>query len=154
MVSESLLTDEVRALIGRTTAPVPVALTSRMVERTMDVYLGSRPRRFAPGEAVPGFVLVALEAEAETFDVPQLLPDGLMISNEMMFERPLRLGEELTVQWRVGEIRERFGGQFGYSVFVPTEVLVRDATGEVVARTSRTMMYYDASEVRGEGSEQ
>ncbi|MCC6381024.1 MAG: MaoC family dehydratase N-terminal domain-containing protein [Dehalococcoidia bacterium] len=153
MVAESLLTNEVRALIGQATAPVPVRLTSRMVERTMDVYLGGRPRRFAPGEAVPGFVLVALEAEAEPLDVPQLLPDGLMISNEMTFERPLCLGEELTVQWRVGEIRERFGGQFGYSVFVPTEVLVRDVTGAVVARTSRTMMYYDASDVPGEGGE-
>lgn len=152
MVERSLITDDVRALIGSTAAPVEVRVTRRAVQRTMDVYLGHHRRDFAPGDPVPGFVLAALEPEAEPVDVPNLLPDTLLISNEMMFERELRLDEPLVLQSRLADISERFGGRFGYSLYIRTEVDVLEPGGTLAARSVRTMMQYDAASAGpGEG---
>jgi hypothetical protein len=153
MVEESLLTPELRSWIGRETEAVSVRVTRRAVERALDVYYGARPGRLAPGDPVPGVVLAALEPEADHLFVPQPLPDTLLISNEWEYERPLRLEEELTARTRMADISERFGGRFGYSLYVRTDVEFRDAAGALVARAARTMMHYDASSARGGGDD-
>jgi len=155
MPDESLLTDEVRALQGRATPMLPVQVTPRAVRRAMDVYLGHHDGAAAePGSPVPGYVIAALDSESELPPLPDLLPNSLLISNEWSFERPLRLGEELSLTHRIAGISERFGGRFGYSIDFRSETEFRDAAGEVVARTAMTMMQYDASEARGEGGEE
>jgi hypothetical protein len=148
---QSLLTPEVRSLIGTASAPVTAEVTRRAVNRAMDVYLGNHDRRFNPGDIVPGFALVALEPEGEPSELPPLMPDSILISNEMEFERPIRLGEVLTLRTRLADINERFGGRFGYSLYFRSEVEFADASGAVVARSARTMMQYDAANATGEG---
>ncbi len=146
MPDASLLTDDVRALIGVPTAMDPVQITLRAVRRALDTYTGSRGGDFADGAPVPGYVIAALDSESEPPPIPLLLPKSLLISNEWQFERPLRLGEQLDVSYRIVDISERFGGKFGYSLDFRTEREFRDATGTVVARTAHTMMQYDVSQ--------
>lgn len=155
MPDESLLTPEVRALEGVSTAMEPVQVTARAVQRAMDVYLGHHDGApTEPGAVVPGYVLAALDSESEPPPLPSLLPNSLLISNEWSFERPLRLGEQLSVAYRITSISERFGGRFGYSIDVRTEDEFSDATGAVVARSARSMMQYDASQARDAGGEE
>ena len=148
MPEQSLLTDDVRALVGATSEPVEVEVTLLAVERAIEVY-GGRPRSFAAGDPVPGYVTSALASVAKGVELPTLLPRNILISNELAFERPLRLGERLSVRERIADISERFGGQFGYGIYIRSETEFLDASGEVVARTARTMMQYDADEKRG-----
>jgi hypothetical protein len=140
-----LLTPEVRAAVGHTSEPVPLTVTARVVARALETY-GLPPREFAPGDPVPGYVAFALESDARSVEAPEVMPQSLLISNEVFFERPLRLGEHLTVQARLADISERLGGRFGYSVYVRTETELRDSEGNVVARTAVTMMQYDAAD--------
>jgi hypothetical protein len=151
MPEESLLTPELRAFVGKSTTPVPVQVTSQAVRRAMDVFYGHHRRDFAPGDPVPGVVIAALVPESESLEFPSPLPNGILISDEWQFERPLRLGEELAAENTIADISERFGGQFGYSIYTRFEMLLRDATGAVVARSGRTMMNYDAASARGGG---
>lgn len=154
MPEESLLTDDVRALAGRVTPMLPVQVTLRAVQRAMDVYLGHHQGApTEPGANVPGYVLAALDSESEPDPLPAVLPNSLLISNEWSFERPLRLGEELAVNYRVTSIAERFGGRFGYSIDFRSEEEFVDATGAVVARSGRSMMQYDVSDARGQDVE-
>lgn len=142
MPEESVLTDEVRALIGSEAAPMRVRVTPRLVQRAVETYQ-LRPQAYAEGDAVPGMVVVALQSEAEMVTIPDLLPNSLLIGNEVDFERPLRMGEELIVVSRLADIRERLGGRFGYSIYVRTENEFREPDGAVAARSATTMMYYD-----------
>jgi hydroxyacyl-ACP dehydratase HTD2-like protein with hotdog domain len=154
MPEASLLTEETRAHIGRTSEPVTARITRRMAQRAMDLYLGHHDRPLVEGQPVPGVVLVALQAEGYVLETPDLMPNSVLISNEMQFERQLLLGEELIIQSRVADISERFGGRFGYSLYLRTEVDFTDAAGALAARTVQTLMYYDAANARDGGDEQ
>lgn len=149
MPEESLLTDEVRALIGQETPAAPARVTRRALHRAMDVYLGHHDESYQDGDDLPGWVIEAIDSESEPVATPLLLPQSLLISNEWAFERPLRLGEVLQATHRIANISERFGGRFGYSLDFRSEVTFRDAEGTVVARNSRNLMQYDASGAEG-----
>ena len=149
MPDASLLTEDVRALIGRTSEPVPLRISRRAVYRTMDLYRGDHDVEVADGDPVPGYVLAALDSESDGVPMPDLMPNSLLISNEFEFTRPLRLGEELVSRSRLADISERFGGQFGYSLYFRSDVEFSDPAGEVVARSVRTMMQYDVASARG-----
>lgn len=147
MPEASLLTDEVRALVGRETRLGRVQVTPRAYRRAHEVYVGGAPARVpAEGEPVPGYVITGLESESEAPPFPELLPNSLLIANEWAFERPLRMGEWLEMAHRVTDVRERFGGRFGYSIDVLSETAFFDAEGRLVARSGRTMTQYSAAE--------
>ncbi|HXU25547.1 MAG TPA: hypothetical protein VN697_16105 [Tepidiformaceae bacterium] len=161
MPDESLLTAEIRALIGRTTPMGTVEITLRAVRRSLEVYLGAaeaerRTRDLVPGDPVAGYVIEALgsdfNVESDGNGLPSVLPNSLLISNEWQFERALRLGEHLTVASRLADISERFGGKFGYSLDFRTEVQFAAPDGEVVARNARSMMQYNAAGNEGAGA--
>lgn len=148
MPEESLLTDEVRALVGRPGEPATVQVTPQVFVRATETFTLHHVQPPAEGEPVPGYVIAGLTTNGDAPSIPSLMPNSLLIANEWSFERPLRMGERLTAQSRIADIVERFGGQFGYSLHFRTEVEYRDARGEVVARAGHTMMQYDASEAR------
>ena len=146
---ESLLTDEVRALIGRRTELSPVRVTLRDVKRATEVYYGAPGPDFAEGDVVPGYVIAVLDPETDPPELPRLLPQSLLISNEWSFERYPRLGETLYLTSVVSNISERFGGRFGYSLDFRSTVEFRDSNGALVATSSNGMMQYDASTAEG-----
>lgn len=151
MPEASLLTPDIRALIGVPTPMEPVKVTQRAVRRAVEVFTGRRSPDYAEGEPVPGYALAALDSESEPPPLPTLMPQSLLISNEWQFERPLRMGEQFSVAYRIVDISERFGGKFGYSLDFRSEREFRDATGAVVARSAHSMMQYDASQARDGG---
>lgn len=154
MPDASLLTDDIRALIGRAAGLGQVTVTLRAVRRSIEVYLGAdeagrRAASLQTGDAVPGYVIEALSSEWDTPEFPALLPNSILISNEWQFDRPFRLGEQLDVAFRLLDITERFGGKFGYSLDFRTETEFSDSTGATVARSGRSMMQYDAAAAGG-----
>ncbi|HMO54151.1 MAG TPA: hypothetical protein PJ994_06580 [Tepidiformaceae bacterium] len=152
MPDESLLTDEVRALVGREQVLGMVQVTPRAVRRAVEVYTGRIPKSLpADGEDVPGYAIAAFEGDFEPEPLPSLMPNSLLIANEWSFERPLRMGETLTAVHVVASITERFGGRFGYSIDTRTETLYKDLDGGVVARSGFTMTQYSAAEAREGG---
>lgn len=144
MVEESLLTDAVRELVGTTSEMGSATVTATAVRRAGEVYLGEPGSIPAEGGDVAGVVIAALETGTARFNLPELMPNSLVVTSEWLFERPLRLGETLAVRSRLADISERFGGRFGYSIFFRTDIEFSDGEGAVVARSSTTLMQYDA----------
>ena len=150
MAEQSLLTDEIRSHIGRTSEPRSARVTDEAVHRALEAWGGDRERHLQPGDVVPGYVLVGLAPEGEAVRLATLLPKSLLVSNEFSIERPILFGEELTAQSRVADISERLGGQFGHGLYVRTDMEFRDSTGALVAKTVSTLMYYDPAGARRE----
>ncbi len=149
MPDQSLLTDDVRALIGSETPSGTVEVTLRGWRHAVEVYTGRIPDQTpAPGDPVSGYAIAALETDYEATELPNLLPNSILIANQWEFERPLRMGESLDASYRLVDINERFGGRFGYSIDFRAEVVYRDAAGAVVARSGRTMTQYDPADAR------
>ncbi len=152
MPDESLLSDEVRALVGREQVLGQVQVTPRSVRRAIEVYTGRVPKTLpAEGEDVPGYAIAAFEGDYESEPLPSLMPNSLLIANEWSFERPLRMGETLEAVHVIAGISERFGGRFGYSIDTRTETQYKDAGGNVVARSAFTMTQYSAADAREDG---
>jgi hypothetical protein len=146
MPDASLITEEVRALVGTERGRSLVQVTARMVQRTEDVYLGSHGPPRADGDEAPALVLMALDSFVDQEEFPTLLPDSLLVSNEVSVDRPLRVGEELEAVNRLADVYERFGGRFGYSIYFRGEVEFREpGGGPVVGRSARLMMQYSAA---------
>ena len=151
MPDESLLTDDVRALIGVETPLGTVQVTQRAWRRAVEVYTGIEPAETpADGESISGYAIAALDTDYESIGMPALMPNSILISNQWEFERPLRMGETLHASHHLVDINERFGGRFGYSIDFRADVVYRDDGGNVVARSGRTMTQYDAGEARSE----
>lgn len=151
MPETSLLTDDVRALIGIEHPLEPARVTLRSVRRSMEVYFGApQPADYAEGDPVPGYAIAGLDSDGDSGrpELPRLLPNSLLISNDWHFERPLRLGEAFSRVYVVTNISERFGGRFGYSIDVRSETRFIDAAGEVAARSGSTLTQYDAAAAR------
>jgi len=154
MPDASLLTDDVRALVGRATPLGTVRVTPKAYRRAIEVYTGEPPLAVPPpGAPIPGYLIAALDSESPTPApaVPALLPNSILIANEWQFERPLRMGEELESHHTLVAVTERFGGRFGYSIDFRTEVAFTDPSGATVARSSNTMTQYSAAEARDGG---
>lgn len=130
-------------MVGRVTVLEPQVVTRRAVQKAMDLYLGHQNGAPRDGEPAPGFVIAALEFAMEAEELPQLLPNSMLISNEWQFERRLIVGETLRSEALLADISERFGGKFGHSVTIRSEVVLAGSDGQVAARSVRTMMYYD-----------
>lgn len=153
MPEESLVTPEIQALVGKHGEAGTARVTRRALDRAWDVYFGEFfPGELQPGDPVPGVVVAGIENEAERLEVPSLLPNSLLVSNEWEFDRQLRFEEELTARSRIAGITERMGGRFGYSIYIRTEVEFTGADGRPAARVVTTMMQYDAKNA-GSGGE-
>jgi hypothetical protein len=151
MADHSLITDDLRAFVGREGEPRRVTVTEEAVLRAAEASGGAASSAFAPGRPVPGFVLMNLLPGGDEMRVPDPLPKSLLVSNEFSIERPILLGEVLEARARVADISERLGGQFGHGIYVRTEVEFAGADGQVAGRTASTLMYYDPAGARREG---
>ncbi len=153
MPEVSLLTDDIRALVGIASQPSRAIVSAHAVQRAVEAYTGSIIPRPEDGEVAPGYVVTALEHSPEGVEAPRLLPASILISNEWQFERPFRVGEEVVLTARLADISERFGGRFGYSIQSRTEIEVADAAGQIIARSVNTLLQYDPADERA-GSEE
>lgn len=139
MADHSLLTDAVRSHIGRTTELRPVIVTAEVVARAAAVYGGE----VSEDGLAPGVVLMNLAPGGESLRLPNLMPASLLVSNEFVLERPLRVGEGLQARSCLADISERVGGQFGQALYVRTDIEFFDGEGALVGRCASIQMLYD-----------
>ncbi|HET7738153.1 MAG TPA: MaoC family dehydratase N-terminal domain-containing protein [Tepidiformaceae bacterium] len=151
----SLITDEVRALVGMTSKPVSVQLTKHHVRKALYAVRGRKDLEVNDGDPAPFAALGAIEGDAEPLQTPTLMPKFMIISNEWSFERPLVVGETYTCVRRLADISERLGGRFGYSIYIRSDVEFSDSTGALVARSGTQVMQFDpANERRDAGADE
>lgn len=154
MSDESLLTDEVRAFVGRATEPVTVRITRGHVRRAMLAVTGDASRIPADGEIVPGYVLAALDGDADLLETPRVLPSGVLVGTDWAVERPLRMGDEFTAVRRIADVSERLGGRYGHTISFRVDVEYRDADGALVARASLQTNQFDPANARPTGDDE
>lgn len=146
----SLITDEVRALIGTSSEPVSVHLSRHHVAKALFAVTGVRGNAPEDGEVAPVCAFGSIEGEGNRLETPTLMPKFMIVSNDWSFERPMRVGETYTCARRIVDISERLGGRFGYAIYIRTDNEFRDPEGNLVAYATTNVMQYDpANERRG-----
>lgn len=153
-MESSLISDEVRALIGTTSKPTTVRLTTHHVRKALYAVRGRRDIEVNDGDIAPVAALGTIDGDAEPLQSPTILPKFMIVSNEWTVERPIVVGETYTCVRRLADISERLGGRFGHSVYIRTDIEFTDATGALVARCGTQVMQFDpANENRGGAEE-
>jgi acyl dehydratase len=126
-----------QAAEGKTYEPVTFEITDERVRAFHDLFGGP------PG--VPPTFLTAAEFTVfpEVIGDPELALDFRSVvhgSQEYEFQRPLRLGETLTIQARIVSIRHKGGNGF-----MVVEMRLNSVDGEMVAVARSTMIERDGS---------
>lgn len=140
---QSLITDELRAKIGVRSEPSTVTVLEEDARR-MSATLGDTDPRWADGTGIaPPYIIAMVEGGRRNAHIPFVLPSGLLTQQEWRFERPFRIGEQLTTYTQLVDIRERLGGRYGHSVLVTTSTDYFDTEGQLVASALRTLTQFD-----------
>lgn len=153
MSEKHLLTDEIRAWIGRTFPPRTGLVTTRDI-RKFCIATGNLNPRFMEAEnpiAPPGFSgivtshLNSLESlkpdglPAEDLLPPLPLPRVMAGGVETEYSGVIRAGDTLTAVTRVGDIRER-AGRTGPLIFTILETTVTNQRNETVVVERTTLI--------------
>lgn len=147
-VEKSLITDEHRAKIGVKSEPRTVTINPEDARRMRDL-LGDPDPRYQDGTGIaPPYVLAAIDPGIPRHMMPSVLPGGLLTQMEWKFHRPFRVGEDLTLEHAVIDIRDRLGGRYGYSVLMMIQSAYTDGEGHLVAESLRTLTQFDPSAAR------
>ena len=127
--------DRVRARIGYRTEPREWVVEAGHVRRFAEAIGDPDPRW---EREVPPTFLVALTAR--TPDLPEALEYGRGVLNagdRFEYERPVRVGETLSVSTRLADAYEKQGSTGGM-LFLVWDTEYRDAAGSLVARVRGT----------------
>ncbi|MCC6381568.1 MAG: MaoC family dehydratase N-terminal domain-containing protein [Dehalococcoidia bacterium] len=145
---QSLITDEMRALIGVRGEPRTVVVREEDARRVRDVLGDSDPRYRDETGVAPPYVLSMLGGGQRMSGMPRVLPGGLMTQQEWRFFRPFVIGEALTAYQSVVDIRERLGGRYGHSVLVTMGIDYHNGGGDLVASFFETLTQFDPNAAR------
>lgn len=145
MSDASLVTPEMQALIGAVSAPRTVMVTADVVDQAGSLHGRGDPRRVAEGDSVSGLVLLGLSRRDVALPLQAECGLSSQLTDELSFERQLRLGEILVRQTRIVAIRERFGGVFGHHLQSQEIQEFRDPAGVLVASRAFTMAHHSPS---------
>ena len=142
-VTESKITDEHRAMIGKRSEPIEVTPRTADARRMRDL-LDDRDPRWADGTGVaPPYILAMVEPRLPAELSPQVLSSGILTQTEWTFSRPIRLEEPLQAVTRLIDVRDRLGGRYGYSVLVMFQTSYLNREGEEAAASLRTITQFD-----------
>ena len=144
---QSLITDEHRAMVGVKSEPTKVVISEVDAHRMRDVLEDADPRYADATGIAPSYVIAGMGGGPRR-GMPQVLPGGLLTQQEWKFNRPFKIGEELTAVSQVFDIRERMGGRYGYSVLVTQGTEYFDAAGNHVASAMITITQFDPKSQR------
>lgn len=145
---ESKITDEHRAFIGRKSEPVHFTVKEDDAKRVTGLLDDHDPRWAEGTGAAPPYVLGLMQT-ARRGAMPSVLPGGIMTQQEWRFDRPFKIGEELSAITQVIDIRDRLGGRYGYSVLVTSATDFYDSNDEHVAAILITVTQFDPKAARG-----
>src|SRR5579883_2825954 len=146
----SLISDEVRALIGAEAAPRGFVV-DRVVGRRLAEALGEDPEAIAGGEFAPSFYFSAYESFIPPTGIPGELASGVLAGDEWEQVRPLCWDEQIVSTGRIADIYERFGGRHGQTLYLRYEWRFTDERGELVAISRRIFARYATG---GDGSDE
>ncbi len=142
-VTESKITDEHRALIGRKSDPIEVIPRTADAHRMRDL-LGDTDPRWADGTGIaPPYILAMMEPHLPPELSPQVLSSGILTQTEWKFSQPIKLEEPLHAVTQMIDVRDRLGGRYGYSVLVMFQTAYLNSDGEEAAASLRTITQFD-----------
>ncbi|MBK6659069.1 MAG: MaoC family dehydratase N-terminal domain-containing protein [Proteobacteria bacterium] len=146
---DTLLTDDIRAWIGRSDAPQTIEVTRRDIVKYALASEQSLPRYLNGDEAPPMFLF---GADRPLTALAELGPDGLRQDNllpplplkrvmaggvKQRYHRAIVPGDVLHITRTVSDIFEKQGGS-GPLIFVVYDIEVRDAAGALVMQETQT----------------
>ena len=144
MADETLVTDEIKAWIGRETPPHSEVIESGMIARWARATFDTSTR-FGGLGAPTTFSLGICAAEMGHGDEAQLRPPikasrSLAGGDEWEYGAPVRPGDTITKRVRVAEIYEKQGSR-GPIAFVVWESTFTNQRGEVAVRMRRSSIF-------------
>ena len=151
-VTESKITDEHRAMMGKKSDPIEVVPRTADAQRMRDL-LGDADPRWADGTGIappyilamlePPYILAMMEPRLPAELSPQVLSSGILTQTEWKFSQPIRLEEPLQAVTQLIDVRDRLGGRYGYSVLVMFQTAYLNGEGEETAASLRTITQFD-----------
>ncbi|MFQ5382592.1 MAG: MaoC family dehydratase N-terminal domain-containing protein [Dehalococcoidia bacterium] len=146
---KSLITDEHRALIGKTSPPRILTINAEDALRMRDV-IGDRDPRWADGTGnAPPYAIASITGgPMRGAPTPRILPGGILTAQEWRFTRFFKLGETISAVQQLVDIRDRLGGRYGYSILMTTATDYYDAEGNHIAASLNTATQFDPAGAR------
>lgn len=151
-MSRTLLTDEVRAHLGREvtyTAPEPL---SAAAFRYFALAVGDDNPRWRQGVAPPTFICESVQyldsrgdllRGGHHWDLPVSGCRELRGGHEYELFRPVREGDHLSVTWRITDLAGRRSASGKAMLIVTSEASYRTLAGEQLAVNRETLIYQE-----------
>ncbi len=157
MVQDSVITDEMRSLIGVESEPSIYEIQKEPIRRWAGAIGDSNPlyhdEEYAKKSRYGGIIAPPGLLGNYTFPVKAGGPPPRVKSpfrrilnggNEYQFFRPVRAGDVLTATTKLADLRERQGSPgIGRMLFQVSETTFKNQKGEVVAKTRNTGISYE-----------
>jgi len=140
MSEGSVITDDMRAMIGTETSRVVHEVDKTMLSRIAEAIGDADPRW--QQEAAPGFVLAAMvtgggELPDKLFPMQRRVAGG----GDWEFLLPIRVGDVITCSTKLADIYER-EGKAGKLLFIQAETMITNQRGELAARGKSSLINY------------
>ncbi|MCB1747068.1 MAG: MaoC family dehydratase N-terminal domain-containing protein [Gammaproteobacteria bacterium] len=144
-----LITDDIRAWIGRADPPLEFEVTRRDIVKYA-IATEQRQAKYLAGDEAPPMFLFG--ADRPLVGLDELGPDGLRrdtLTPELplkrvmaggirqRYHRPIRAGDRLVIEKSITDIYEKQGSS-GPLIFVVYEITVKTADGELVMQETQT----------------
>ena len=145
----ALITDDIRAAIGRAEPPVQFLVTRRDIVKYA-IATGQRLPQYLRGDEAPPMFLFGADRPLAALE--ELGPDGLRADTltpelplkrvmaggiKQRYHRPIRPGDELVIEKSIADIFEKQGSS-GPLIFVVYALTVKDASGALVLEETQT----------------
>lgn len=157
MVQDSVITDEMRSLIGIESEPSVYQIEQEPIRRWAEaigdpnpLYHDEEHARKSKYRGIivpPGFLgnyAYPVKVGRPVPPVKSPFSRGLAGGNEYEFFKPVRAGEDLTATTKLVDLYERQGRPgIGRMLFLVMEVTHRNQQGEVVAKARHTSILYE-----------
>ena len=160
MANDSVITDEMRKLIGIESKPSVYEIQKEPIRRWAEAIGDANPlyhdeeyarkSRFGEIVAPPGMVnnyLFPVKVGGPPPQVKSPFWRQLNGGNEYEFLKPIKAGDVLTSTTKLVDLQERQGRPgIGHMLFQVIETTFKNQNGEVVAKTRNTGITYEGSE--------
>ncbi|HKA50656.1 MAG TPA: MaoC family dehydratase N-terminal domain-containing protein [Candidatus Dormibacteraeota bacterium] len=151
-MSRTLLTEEVRAHLGREVTYIAPEPLSGAAFRYFALAIGDDNPRWRQGVAPPTFICesvqyldsrVDLRRGGHHWDLPVSDCRELRGGHEYEFFRPVREGDHVSVTWRLTDLAERRSAGGKAMLIVTSEATYRTIAGEPLAVNRETLIYME-----------
>lgn len=150
MASQSLITEEMKKVLGVPTEPTVIEIDKSAIARFCEAIGDPNPMwldedyarsRRNGGAVAPPTFLAGARMRGIRPTVPHGLKRVLDGGGEWEFYRPVRPGDVLTVTSKVADLTER-EGKMGRMLFTVTETVWKNQRNELVAKARSTSINY------------